>query len=366
MEEILVSNLYSEPDLPITGPAVLYIFTNDDDEDPKAVALMVNLCAALWDATTMRSIFQTFMNLLESQTSTIYKSPSTKDLYTQLGGWEERIQEEASNEKNISDPLFLQMGENIVAITDILKGPPATSPIERRISATLEAKVVEGCRRVMDSHGVTLEGLTNACFVYALAETYFRERATTTNEPSSVTLVQTTQLDPRTLLGDNGHSSGSTNHNNRYIQAIGTISQASNVTKKEWTETSQSSSLVVDWLVAEAKRADADRQVRLQRGEGLHRTVELATGQIDRNHSVAACLEVVDHGIYNTPSEDYEIELGHRMDICPHMTIVVHMERASGKRKLQVQLGIEQGREATLQWLERCIELWKEVAACSS
>ena len=31
-EEVLVSNLYPETDLPVTGPAILYIFTNEKDE----------------------------------------------------------------------------------------------------------------------------------------------------------------------------------------------------------------------------------------------------------------------------------------------------------------------------------------------
>lgn len=343
MEEILVRNLYPEQDLPVTGTAILYIFTNGEDQ---AVSLVVNLCAALWDATTIHSVFQTFMKLLEAQTSVIANPPSTKDLYTQLGGWEKFLQAEVNKAKEILDPLFLPMGDNVVGITDILKGTPAATLRERRVSTTLNGEVVGACRRVMDPHGVSTGGLTSACFVYALAEAYFREHT----QESSVTLVQSIQLDPRTMLPDNT--------NNKYIQAIGIISTSSTVSKADLEGQS-----VVDWLVTEAKRAGIDLQTRLERGEGLHRTLEIATGQIDPNNRVTACLEVVDHGVYDTPSEEYEIELGHRMDICPHMSIVIHTERASGKQKLEAQMGIEQGREATLRWLERCTELWKEIAA---
>ena len=340
-EEVLVSNLYPETDLPVTGPAILYIFTNEKDE---AVGLVVNLCAALWDATTIKSIIQTFFTFLGPPRAK-HPPPSAKDLYTQLGGWEKFLQEEA-RQKN-PDPLFLPMGENAVDITDILKGPPAASGRDRRVAVTFDPELVEGCRRVVEPRGVTLGGLTNACFTYALAEIYFREHET----ESVVTLVLSIQLDPRTMLG------GDNDKKNNYIHAIGVISHGSTVTRDEMESQS-----LVDWLVMEATRAEADIQARLERGEGLHRTLEIATGQINPTNRVSACLEVVDHGIYDTPSEEYEIELGHRMDICPHCSIVVHTEQASGKRKVEAQIGKEQGHEATLQWLERCTELWKEVS----
>lgn len=356
LEDILCRNLYPETDLPVTGPAILYLFTNEENE---AVALVVNLCAALWDATIIHSIFQTFMKLLDQSKNdnpSTSPAPSMKDLYTQLGGWEKYIQQEA-NKKN-PDPLFLPMvagnakdNGNIVAITDILQGPPATSLQDRRVSVAFDADIVEGCKRIMEARGVTLGNLLNACFVYALAETYFREHA----EESVITLVQSTQLDPRKMLGDKTIP-------NNYIQALGIISHGSTVTRDE-LENASTPEVLVEWLTSEAKRAEADVQARMDRGEGLHRTLEIATGQIDPTQRVAACLEIVNHGVYDTPSEDYDIELGHRMDICPHISIVVHSEKASGKIKVEAQIGKEQGREATVQWLKRCTELWKDFAA---
>ena len=357
LEEILSSNLYPESDLPVTGPAILYVFTNEENE---AVALVVNLCAALWDATIIHSVLQTFMNLLDQTkngTSGSSPAPSMKDLYTQLGGWEKYIQQEANKMK--PDPLFLPMVAedlkdkgNIVGITDILKGPPATSLQDRRVSVVFDADIVEGCKQIMEPRGVSLGNLLNATFVYALAETYFREHA----EESMVTLIQSMQLDPRKMLGDKTIP-------NNYIQALGSIFYGSTVTRDDLENSSSSTpGALGEWLVAEAKRTEADIQARMARGEGLHCTLEIATGQIDPTQRVAECFEIVDHGVYDTPSEDYEIELGHRVDICPHISIVVHSEKASGKLKVEAQIGKEQGREATVQWLKRCTEIWKEVA----
>ena len=362
LEEILVSNLYPETELPITGPALLFLFTNEKNE---AVSLVVNLCAALWDATTISSILQTFMTLLHETknkkmpASSNSPAPSMKDLYTQLGGWEKYIQQEAS--KNNQEPIFLPMISssksnkelgNIVGITDILQGPPAKTLQDRRVSVTFDAEIVGGCKNIMEPRGVTLGKLMNACFVFGLAEIYFREHL----DESIVTLVQSTQLDPRTLLGDD-------NIPRNYIQALGIISHGSTVTRDELASATLSSPLsFVEWLVTEAKRIDADIQTRMERGEGLHRTLEIATGKIDPSQRVAACIEIVDHGGYDTPSEEYSIELGHRMDICPHTSIVVHSELASGKIKVEAQIGKEQGRDATVQWLNRCTELWKLVA----
>lgn len=359
LEDILTRNLYPETDLPVTGPALLFLYTNEKNE---AVALVVNLCAALWDATIIHSILQTFMRLLHETnhgTNNNSPAPSMKDLYTQLGGWEKYIQQEAS--KKNPEPLYLPMisddsgteDGNSVAITDILQGPPATSLQDRRVSLTFDADVVEGCKAIMEPRGVTLGMLLNACLVYALAERYFQEHS----DKSAVTLVQSTQLDPRTMLGDETIP-------RNYIQALGIISHGSTVTRDELATAKTSSPLLlVEWLVAEAKRAEADIQARMERGEGLHRTLEIATGKIDPAQRVAACLEIVDHGVYDTPSEDYNIELGHRMDICPHMSIVFHSERASRTIKVEAQIGKEQGREATVQCLNRCREMWKAVAA---
>jgi len=345
LDQLVAENLYPNQDLPVTGPALLYIFTNEQEQ---AAAMVVNVCAALWDATTIRNILNTFMKLLESQTSVISNPPSTKDLYTQLGGWERYVQERA--DQSTPDPLFLPMGEDnehIVGIAEILCGSPASSEKDRRVSVVLELETVTGCQKVVDHCDLSLSSLIGASFLYALVEIYFR----TYPEKSIITLVQSTQIDPRTMLGDNERN---------YVHAVGVLYHATTVTRDGMECQS-----VVEWLIEEVKRSDRNKQTRLDRGEGLHRTLEVATGQIDPAQRAVPCLEFVYHGMYETPTKDYEVSLGHRLDICPHTSIVMHRERASGLMKIEAQIGKEQGHEATLQWLDRCKELWKEVATTS-
>ena len=348
LQDVLTTNTFSS-DVAATGPAKLFIFLTATDE---ASCFVVNVCAALWDATTIKAILHSFMGSLDRLKKsemgvTFPPQTAIKNVYTKLGGWDQFMPKAPE-----VVPEYLPIGSPEVPqpkITDILKGDPAAGKA-RRVSTTIDADIVTSCRQILEARGggqATLSGLCAACFARALAEHYFKEN---TGAASEVTIVQSTQIDPRTMLV-------STDEIN-YIHAVGTLTHGCSVTKDEIESAS-----AAEWLIEETKRSEADVQARMKRGEGIKKSMQLFSGNIDMSKHIEVCMEIVDHGQYDTPSDEYEIELGHRLDICPHMSLVVHTENASGKMKVEAQIAKEQGLEATVKLFERCEELLRELAA---
>ena len=102
--------------------------------------------------------------------------------------------------------------------------------------------------------------------------------------------------------------------------------------------------------------------VFFKRGEGARKLMEVVTGQIVQEHHVLCAVEWTDHGQYETHANKYAVELGHRFDKCPQMTVTSHLEGDDGLLKLDFHLAEEQGLEATHKLLERVRALWEEAS----
>ena len=368
LSEIVQDNLYlTTPALPATGPATLFFYLEDNDEGEEtpmmAVALVTNVNAGLWDAITIKTLFQAFMkslhdyHLKQQGKPPLGQSKPTSELYAKLGGWARFLQETIQNTTE-PDPKYLPISTDkdappAATIETILPKEvnddtgAATATKDRRVSAEIDGETVAACQQKLESHGATLGGLGAACFTRALAEAYFEQHSDKTH----VTLAQASQIDPRQMLP--------ASESKNYIHAVGVLTHGGTISKAELFGDSMD---VVEWLCIESKRVETDIQTRLDRGEGIRKTMELATGKVDKALVVQSALEIVDHGIYDTPTPEFEIELGHRFDLCPHMSAVVHIEKATGVMKLEAQIGKEQDRDKTLKLFERCTDLWKLVA----
>lgn len=341
LSEVVRDNLYPDEDIHPSGPARSFLYVNDKQE---VEYLVVNVSVALWDPTTLKSILETFIGYMHSP-----RAP-TDNPYCKLGGWEKFIQESITA---VPEPPFLAVGEtgsHPLTIGEVLPAKHKSENIkDRRLTAVIENDIVSACSTVCEKNTVELKTLGMATLSRALAETYF-SYFKHENIEDKVTLAQATQIDPRSMFPSDEPK--------KYLNAAGSLTIGRTFAKKEFEEES-----VTDWLVKEAIAISEQLTTRMKRGEGARRVLEVVTGNIVQEHHVLAVSEWTDHGIYDTRTNEFSVELGHRFDKCPQMTIVSHIEKASGVMRLEVQMSEGQDFEATKELFRRVAELWKLVAA---
>ena len=364
LSHLIEDNLYGDdPTLfPSTGPAKLVVFVEGDGASASAV--VINLNAALWDAVTIKLITESFLSSLQhlqSISNVDVEKNVNKPVYQQMGGWVKILYD--SLPESPPEPKFLAIGEddddNIprLSITNILKAErPVKNLKHRRLSITIDAETVGKCRTYLESQQLTLSNWGMACMNHCLCDIYFSKD----DSSNKATIAQVLQIDPRTTLLPKGSPTN-------YIHAIGVIGHGRTFDKlADYQECADGDHGVVEaWLLKEAGRIQSDIQNRLERGEGAYKTLQVVTGQRDNpdEKPKATAVEFVDHGVYDTSNPSYQIDLGHRFDLCELMSIVSHLEQGSGQLKLEIQIGKDQDRETTATLFEKVVALWKDLSA---
>ena len=375
LTELVSTNLYpttSNDAQPATGPVQLFLYQEDDSDNlSKISACVINLNAALWDAVTIKLVLETFLFQLQKRQGVVSTTPTTPmetPVYHQLGGWIKVLYD--SLPETPPEPMFLPIGEFSSAddasdnyetpnlsITDILgtSSSGTTTPFsgkDRRLVVTIDAETVGKCEFTCASKGLTLLDWHMACFTRCLAETYFVNH----QHCKAATIPQVLQIDPRKDLLPIGSPTN-------FLNAIGIVTYGRTYKREEFEKNHPSQSTTV-WLLEEAARTQQDIQKRLDRGEGSYKTIQAMTGQrYDDTPQKLSVVEFVHHGVYNTMSEAYQVECGHRFDPCEQMSVVSHQETGTGSWKLQIQIGKEQDREATIVLLEQILALWSDLAS---
>ena len=398
MEELLERCLYLN--FPNTGmPAVILFIegsTAAKSQDAPCASLIVNFNAALWDTTTTHTVVNAFLYHLARMhdPESIIPPPAEKDpqqFYCRMQGLMpvmlKKIQELATDNQGQlpgTQPVSPdQEAPSPTPIDIILPKPSNTNPQlaatpYRRVVAQVDGETVLACERQIQAfaaaHGgltstlISLRSFATACFLRALAMEYFEEVAPFKKR---VTIVQSTQIDPRELIFPKGF-------HEPYLHAVGTLSHGLSYNRMgnqgggersgdEQGPSTDNRESLVECLLRESLRVEQDLQQRLKRGEGLQKTMELMTGRMDQQSTTArvkpVAIELMDHGVYECLHPDFEISVGHRMDSCPHMSIAMFRKKPSHQMTWAAQIGKNQGREATMKWMERSRAMWSIVAS---
>lgn len=366
LDELVTDNLYLDQPLPAVGPVRLFLYTKEEDKNPPTAnsivtAAIFNCNAALWDCVTLKTVLTAFCASFATQIEGKKVAvPPQPVVQPKLGGWAKILHDHSQKKKQDAkegrQPKFLPTGEEgevATKIAEILPATSAASLTERRVRITLDAETVKSCHDKMPqkseksaTYTTVLVDFGVACFAYALAEVYFRNNP----DKSKLTVGFAIQLDPRVVFKE------LLQNEDAYVHALSVLSMGRTVNRSEISDNDG----IAAWLLNETKRVGDDISARMERGEGLTKALELATGQLDREHMAQAAVELVDHGTYDTHS--HGVELGHRFDMCELMSTVVHVED-SGELKLEAQLGKDQDRETTLVMLARIAEMWKQVSS---
>jgi len=356
LSDLVRDNLYTQGTLQNSGPVRLFLYSSEENPTAQSPvsAMIINCNAALWDGVILKRVMQTFRSTIKRDIEKKTETPFPPPIFSTIGGWA-KILLEAIQKKGNQSPLYLPIVEEGYSLTPISAILPKaeSSEIElsdRRLTITLTKETVEECTTVLeDKHGPKaakattsfLSDLLMAAFRRALAEAFFRNC-----DETKVTLATAYQFDPRVVFDEI-----SKDPKTYYLHAFAVLTVGRTIQRTEMEDDPKT------WLLQETSAVAKDAEQRMDRGESMRQTLEIALGKMSeetkKNNAIA--FELTDHGAFH----DGTFEGGHRFDQCQLMSIGFHTESTAGVLRLEVQLGVGQDRDLTVVLLDRVMELCK-------